>query len=224
LAKYLGYKGWKHFLNENALKAEVVKVEKKAPSRLKYGLLPLAIILSYLLFTQFNTQAKSYSFCFINKTTGLPIQDSRLKLQLILENESPKSIVLTDNCFNGEGQYVEFTVEGNYYKPQTIKRNILNDNYHEEVMLLSDDYARVINLFSTSNVKDWGVRRNQLNDMMHDDAVIYHITKEGITIELYNKPEFIDQLTTPTRGLKSAEILETEYQDGKIISMKFTRA
>ena len=223
IAQYAGYKGWKHFLNENKAEFGEFKVEKKIPLQLKYGILVITILTIVIILHQYYSKSNTYSFCFIDKTTHLPIKDSGIQLQLIIENETPKNIKLINNCFEGKGEYVEFQVKGNYYKPQIIKRNILTSDYHEKVMLASDDYARIIHLFSTSNVKDWKIRRNQLKEMIHDNAKIYYLSEEGVVIELYNKTEFVNQLTLPTRSLKSIKVLESEYEGDKIRTMKFMR-
>jgi hypothetical protein len=223
IAQYAGYKGWKHFLNENAAEPVEVKAVNKLPLKLKYAILASTILAIAIILYQNYAKPTTYSFCFIDKTTHLPIKDSGIQLQLILENETPKNSKLINNCFQGEGEYVEFQVKGNYYKPQLVKRNILTSNYHENVMLASDDYARIIHIFSTSNVKDWKTRRNQLKEMIHDNAKIYYLSEEGVAIELYNKKEFVNQLTLPTRSLKSIKIVESEYEGDKISTMKFMR-
>ena len=41
--------------------------------------------------------------------------------------------------------------------------------------------------------------------------------------QVIDKAEFINRLTLPTHALKSIKILESEYEEDKIKTMKFTR-
>jgi len=40
-------------------------------------------------------------------------------------------------------------------------------------------------------------------------------------MEMYNKTEFIDKLSTPLKSLGDIEIIETIYKDDEIISLRF---
>jgi hypothetical protein len=72
------------------------------------------------------------------------------------------------------------------------------------------------------NVKDWQKRRNQLDRMISDSAMIYQVyNKADIGLELYNKWEFINKLTLPSSSLQGIEILDTKYQGDKIILIRF---
>ena len=92
----------------------------------------------------------------------------------------------------------------------------------EQIQLKTNDYALMIHLFSKSKVTNWRKRRQQLGLMLTDDARIYQVYEDGKTgMELFNKKEFIDKLTTPTKSLKSIEIIETIYTGDKISIMRF---
>jgi hypothetical protein len=80
----------------------------------------------------------------------------------------------------------------------------------------------MIRFFAGSNVGDWQKRRNQLNRMISDSAMIYQVSsRETIGVELYNKWEFIDKLSLPSRSLKDIEIIDTRYEDEKISLIRF---
>ena len=58
--------------------------------------------------------------------------------------------------------------------------------------------------------------------MMSDSAMIYQVSsREAIGVELYNKWEFIDKLSLPSRSLKDIEIIDTRYEDDKISLIRF---
>tara|TARA_Y100000385_G_C12600578_1_gene428639 strand:- start:157 stop:384 length:228 start_codon:yes stop_codon:yes gene_type:complete len=52
-------------------------------------------------------------------------------------------------------------------------------------------------------------------------AIIFQITNTNTGMEMYNKTEFIDKLTTPLKSLGDIEIIETIYKDDEIISLRF---
>jgi len=58
--------------------------------------------------------------------------------------------------------------------------------------------------------------------MISSNAQIIQINKGSeIAMEIYNKAEFIDKLTMPTSSLKNIEIIETKFEEGQIIKMRF---
>ncbi|MBL6949723.1 MAG: hypothetical protein ISR57_03670 [Bacteroidales bacterium] len=73
------------------------------------------------------------------------------------------------------------------------------------------------------NVKDWQQRRNQLDRMISDSALIFQVYKtEYVGMELYTKREFINKLTMPASSLKHIEILDTKHSpDDQIILLRF---
>ena len=52
-------------------------------------------------------------------------------------------------------------------------------------------------------------------------AIIFQITNTNTGMEMYNKTEFIDKLSTPLKSLGDIEIIETIYKDDEIISLRF---
>jgi hypothetical protein len=81
----------------------------------------------------------------------------------------------------------------------------------------------MIQYFSTSNVKDWLKRRENLNEMISDSAKIFQVLNETIGMEMYNKSEFINKLTLPANSLRNIEIIDSKYKDGKITHLRFTQ-
>jgi hypothetical protein len=81
----------------------------------------------------------------------------------------------------------------------------------------------MIQYFSTSNVKDWLKRRENLSEMISDSAKIFQVLNKTIGMEIYNKWEFINKLTLPTTGLRNIEIIDSKYEDGKITHLRFTQ-
>lgn len=79
----------------------------------------------------------------------------------------------------------------------------------------------MIHYFSNSNVKDWLKRKDELNQMISDNAKIFQVVNGTVGVEMYNKWEFINKLTLPSSGLRDIEILDTQYNDEKISHLRF---
>jgi len=73
-------------------------------------------------------------------------------------------------------------------------------------------------------VSDWKNRREKLDQVISDSAYICQVFNKGMMgMELYNKIEFIDLVTLPTRGLKNIQIIDMLYTDEKITTIRFTQ-
>jgi hypothetical protein len=173
------------------------------------------------------TTAQTYQFCFIDADSKKEITDQEIDLEILKENESP----ITKKCdkngcfeFKAEAGKVKFVVKTPYYRTDTITRNLSKDQPKETIALKTDDYALMIRIFSKSDVKDWKKRRNQLNEMIDDEARILQVKNDENGLEMYNKAEFVNKMTMPLESLKNIEIIETKYtREGKIISIRFSQ-
>lgn len=224
LCEYAGYQNWNEFKSKFEIKEEpVIKAKKKKPIIVIIILLLLSIIfISY----QFIPKNKTYKFCFVDANLKAPIKNSPIWVVVINKNESPIITQCDSNgCFSlvTKEEQIQFVVRSPYYKTDTITRIVHNKEIKEEqIQLRTNDYALMIHLFSKSKITNWRKRRKQLSQMLTDDARIYQVYEDGKTgMELFNKKEFIDKLTTPTKSLKSIEIIETIYSGDQISIMRF---
>lgn len=228
LCEYAGYQNW------NELKASFPLAETDITSEInpkkKSFLLPVIIvgliIASAITGYQLYPKKMVYKFCFIDANLKAPIKNSPIWVIRISEKESPFITACDSNgCFQFETREdkIQFVVRSPYYKTDTITRILHNKQANEEqIQLKTNDYALMIHLFSKSKVTNWRKRRKQLSDMLTDDVRIYQVYDDGVTgMELYNKKEFIDKLTTPLKSLKNIEIIETIYTGDKISIMRF---
>ncbi len=182
------------------------------------------IIMVVLLFV-FKVFSTENRFRFFDADTAEPVANSVIEVSVLPEGESPVSYLCSpDGSFSlkTEKASIRFIVESPYYQTDTIFRLLDKFNRDETVKLRPDNYAMMIKYFSTRNVKDWQKRREQLNRIIADSAMIFQVFgKESVGVELYNKPEFINKLTLPSSGLKNIEIFDTRYQSGKITLIRF---
>jgi len=226
LCRYTGYTDWSEFKYKNSDKITII-VEHKGSNRVFYLLPVLAVVVFILIWTIIKLGTiTTYRFCFIDSDSKEPIRNSHIQVTLLLENESPLQLVCDSGCFTyrtGQ-QRIKFLVNAPYYYPDTIIRYLKKSGKSEEIQLKINDYALMIYYFSNSKVDDWKKRREQLNNIIADNAYICQIFNKGlIGLELYNKEEFIDLLTIPTSGLKNIEIIEMLYTNDKITSIRFTK-
>lgn len=224
LCEYAGYQNWNDLKSKFEIKDEpVVKAKKKKPFIVIIILLMFSIVfISY----QFIPKNKTYKFCFVDANLKAPIKNSPIWVVILKQNESPMVTQCDSNgCFSliTKEEQIQFVVRSPYYKTDTITRIVHNKEINEEqIQLRTNDYALMIHLFSKSKVTNWRKRRKQLSLMLTDDARIYQVYEDGKTgMELFNKKEFIDKLTTPTKSLKSIEIIETIYSGDQISIMRF---
>jgi hypothetical protein len=81
----------------------------------------------------------------------------------------------------------------------------------------------MIKFFSQEDVKGWEKRRDQLNNIISDEAMIFQLpnNNERTGMELFNKQEFIDKLTMPVSSLDQIEIMYSKYHQGKIVVLRY---
>ncbi|MEI6140380.1 MAG: hypothetical protein WCP85_14015 [Mariniphaga sp.] len=226
LSKYVGYANWDDFVLKNEVREAPKRINVNS-NRLIF-LIPLfSIIVSCLLFGLFkvlNTQ--DYCFTFIDADTREPITNNKTEVMLLLDGESPNHHLVDDQgrlYLSTDKSKIKLVVKSPYYKTDTIIRIVKKLNHDEVVLLEPDDYALMIQYFSMMKVDDWEKRRNKLNDMIDDGAMICQvlIDKEASGVALYNKQEFIDKLTFPSGSLKNIDVLKTQLKDGKIMVLRF---
>lgn len=222
LSNYAGYSSWDDF---KIRQSETSSTEKSLKKTNKYFIyVPALVILSvgilYLLFIVSST--RDYQFHFYDADTAEPINNQLIKVTVLLDNESPVSYTSDTSAvfaYTTSKANIRFVVESSLYENDTIFRVLNKYNPVEVVRLKPDNYAMMIQYFSQRNVKDWQQRRNQLNRIISDSAIIYQVIRKGdLGVELFSKKEFIDKLTLPTTGLRNIEILDTKY-DGKQIAI-----
>lgn len=233
LCKYIGYAGWNEFVLKNEgkleqnLKQDANKLDSPLPKRWIYISLATIVsitIIGFIFFWNKELKPLKYTFCFYNKDIDLPITDEKIDVIFINENESDfKTVSNEHGCISIESDkdYVKFIVKAKYFKTDTIERFLKGKPMTEIVELARDDYALMILYFATSGIENWEKRRKQLNEMIDDKAIIFQITRDYTGMEMYNKKEFIDKLTTPLESLGDIEIIETIYANNKIMNIRF---
>lgn len=225
LSRYAGYANWDDFRFKHGSQSTAI-LPSRNPNRYFLYIPALVILATGMLFLIFKfTSTREYHFRFYDGDTAEPVTNSLIEVSLLQEGESPVShLCQPDGSFKlkTDKLQIRFVVASPYYQRDTITRILDKFNREEAVRLRPDNYALMIHYFSSMNVKDWQKRRDQLNLIIADSALIFQVFgKEAIGVELYSKWEFINKLTLPSSGLKNIEILDTRYQGEKISMIRF---
>lgn len=226
LSKYVGYSNWDDFRYKNSEKVPLAEKLKKTNSIfIKIPLLLLAVmVLLFIIYKIINTQ--NYQFTFIDSDTGEPILKGNIQVDLLLKDESPVSYTCSNEgsfTLRTDQSHIKMVIRSPYYYADTVERILKKFNHSEQVRLHADAFALMLRYFSQTEVKAWQKRREQLDKMLSESAMIYQVPdqKEGTGMELYNKWEFIDKLTMPVSSLRQIEILGSSYDNGQIVILRF---
>jgi hypothetical protein len=226
LSRYCGYSNWDDFVFQNTQKSAGTR-SHVSPNRyfILVPVIALAIlILLFGLFKLFNT--RDYQFTFVDADTREPVTSDKTEVILLPDGESPVHYkVGNDGSFRlkTDKSKIRLVVRSPYYQADTIVRMVTKLGTKETVMLKPDDYSMMIHYFSMMKVDDWKKRREQLDEMIDDEAVICQVIqdKDAKGMAIFNKGEFIDKLTMPSGSLKNIEVLNSKFRDGKIMILRF---
>lgn len=217
LSAYVGYSNWNEFKIKNS---DTSKLKSTTKSNKKYYLLLFIPLIAVIAF--FWEAENTFRFCLVDEDKNEPI--TLTADVIILQNGQSPLYLKSDSlgCFNfrTKDKSIRFVVQSPYYKTDTINRHIDTGN-NPVVKLRTDDYALMLQYYSNGNTADWKKRKQQLQDLIDDDARIYQLFSQNMGVELYSKEEFINKLTIPTSSLKNISILNKEYKNGKIVKLKF---
>jgi hypothetical protein len=226
LSQYAGYKNWDDFRYKNTESihlSETIRKTNKIFITIPLIILGVMIILLGL-YKIINTQ--NYLFTFVDADTGEVIRNIKIKVELILKEETPVTY-FSDSTGNimlrTDQSEIKLAVSAPCYFNDTIVRIVKKFNRHEQVSLKSDPYSLMIQYFSQTNIKAWENRRAQLDKMISENAMICRLTDQNSRpgMELYNKWEFIDKLTMPASSLRYIEIVNSRYENNQIVILRF---
>ncbi len=234
LSQFLNFSDWEDFKNKHQIEIENEKnlIAEKEEELTSFSMKKIAFSasiflgLALLIFSFFYKKNDSCQFCFEDADTKELIDEEGIEITIFQEGESPITKKIDgQSCFQWptKNEKITFAIHAPYYHPDTITRVVKNQKQKEIISLKKDDYALMIHLFSTANFDDWEKRRNQLDQMIADDAIIFQVEKGNTMsgLDMLNKEEFIDRLTLPINSLKNIKIIHSIYQGEKIYRLRF---
>jgi len=235
LSRYAGYLDWNDFIYQHGENNQRGNgrggngrrgISAEGSNRFFY-LVPVIMLLAFgavFAIIKFGT-SREYQFCFNNQLTKKPVTDGSIDIVILKRNESPEQLTCDSNgCFSirTSKPEIRFVVKAPYYRIDTIRRVLNRAKKNELISLRTNDYALMIHYMSNARVVDWEARRAQLDKMISDNAMIYQLfMDETLGMEVYNKWEFINKITMPSRGLQNLEIIETKFKGEQISALWF---
>jgi hypothetical protein len=230
LSRYAGYADWNDFIYQhegNGQEGNGHRGISAGESNRFFYLVPVMMLVAFgvvFAIIKFGT-SREYQFCFNNQLTKKPVTDGSIDIVVLKRNESPEHLTCDSNgCFSirTSKPEIRFVVKAPYYRIDTIRRLLSRARRNEVISLRTNDYALMIHYMSNARVVDWEARRAQLDKMISDNAMIYQLfMDETLGMEVYNKWEFINKITMPSRGLKNLEIIETNFKGEQISALWF---
>lgn len=218
LSEYTGHHNWQTFRARNR-KLVVRKIS------LGVILLPVGVLVILLYLFQF--RPGNYQFCLVDAYSQKSLNAADVEVWQMKNGESPLKVKLNDaGCFSlkSRDKQVQLVITGPYVHSDTLLRTFTQKKGRETIEVRSNDYALMISAFSRKDITDWQRRRNQLDFMIADNAVIFQLLPgEMLSMEMYNKQEFIDKMTTPINSLKNIRIVEIRHWQDQITEMKFVQ-
>lgn len=227
LSRYVGYLDWSEFKHQN--RDHVSSIGQYTGSNRIFYLLPLLALILFGLTWWIIRQGSyaTYTFCFVDRDSEQPVVNGHIEVTVMNDKESPVRILCDSaGCFTyrTNRQEIHFFVTAPYYHPDTVKRLLKKAEKSEKITLRINDYALMIDYYSNARIKDWRRRREQLDQLIADSAFICQVFgPTDMGIELYNKAEFIDMLTTPATTLQHLQVLDIGFYRNQITSIRFKR-
>ena len=225
LCRFAGYSDWNDFRHRHGTVTRGRVLSDQ--SNLVFYLLPLILVLLFgtiYMVIKLST-IREYQFCFVNQLTRKPVVNTRIDAAVLWENQAPEFLHAdTCGCFTlrTNRPVATFAVSAPYYRKDTIRVRLDRANRTGTISLRANDYAMMIHYLSNSKLNDWQARREQLDMIFADHAMIYQVlVHENLGMELFNKWEFINKITMPSSGLKNLEIIETSFEADKISALWF---
>lgn len=235
LSRYAGYVDWNDFIyqhqgtghEESSQRENARRGIPVGDSNRFFLLVPVMMLVAFAVvfaIIKFGT-SREYQFCFNNHLTKKPVTKGSIDIVILKRNETPEYLTCDpDGCFSirTSKPEIRFVVKAPYYRIDTIRRVLNRSKKNEMISLRTNDYALMIHYMSNARVVDWEARRAQLDKMISDNAMIYQLfMDQTLGMEVYNKWEFINKITLPSRGLKNLEIIETTFDGGEISALWF---
>lgn len=227
LSQYADYEGWEAFKRSQSVpQGDNKKTQLGEKRSIKWWPIAATSLGIVLVLMAFMWPAREASLCFADADGGEVLYPTQIKVSVWLPKKQLAVPLPVDSsaCVRIAKKYQRYSliIQAPYYRSDTltdIDRDWLEG---EKILLQKDDYALMIHYFSTAKLEDWAKRRQQLNEIFANNARIFQVLPEGqVGMEMYNKQEFIDKLTTPINSLRNLEIIETIYAGEQIIGLRF---
>ncbi|WP_374540210.1 hypothetical protein [Flavobacterium sp.] len=158
-----------------------------------------------------------------NKKESLQLQNSYTK-DTVAKKEI-KAYVIEDTIekpIDLDPTKMEFTkptqvvLKSPFYEPKKV---VVQPNEPlTTIELKPNDYALILKAFMKSDIKNWQIRKQQLQKILADELEVIILLPNNLGAEYFNKEEFAQKLIIPSPSLKKMTIVELQQNDQKRIT------
>lgn len=208
LSQFVGKTGWDEYKYEfGKQKIEVNKTSKKRSSIKEkyviYGLL-LMLFLGFL-FWKFLPKTNVTKTIQIKENYTNDTVDEEMTKAFTIDDSIETEIPIKNSKIE-----VKEDAKVVLKNPLYIDKKVdLEQNPHTNTVLLEpNDYAKILQGFIKSDIKDWQTRKTQLQKILDDDVEVVVMLKNNLGAEYFDKEEFSQKLIIPSPSLKQLQIVE----------------
>jgi hypothetical protein len=225
LSQFVGYSGWDEFtFEEKVFESKASKEVTKSKTKFWYTLLLLifGIAIAFVFFYK-KEAPKSKDIELNNEFTNEKVNSNEVKVYEVNDSVSkPLEVKEGKVQVSNEDKKTKLVIKSPFYKTKTIDLNANGEvSESNKIDLKPDDYAMMIKVFMSSDIKDWKTRKEQLDKILSDNLEVMVMLKDNLGAEYFNKTEFSQKLIIPTASLRKMKIIEIEKETNQKI--KFIR-
>ncbi|MGX7668590.1 hypothetical protein [Flavobacterium pedocola] len=219
LSQYVGVSGWDEFKFQyqqiEAKEEMAVKVPKRKTNRMLYMAVAGAILILVVL---------PVKNVFVPQKQTLELKDTFTKEKIaadevsafIVEDSVEKAIPVKNGVLEVRGKD-KVVLKSPFYQSRQI--TVSSNSEAQVIELQPDDYGMMLKAFMQSDVKDWEIRKKQLEMILSDNLEVMIMLKDNLGVEYFDKKEFTQQLVVPTPSLKKLKIVVLEKDTNNKISL-----
>ncbi len=244
LATYAGYKSWGDFISNNPLYKDAsvseAKEDEESVAIINQGpkhsaetqkrnnffklWAPMMLVLMAVILFSYNYVDKkrhTYRFHFMDSDRG-----KKKGVRVYIPSNTSDPVMISDSLgsieFLSREDSIKMYIQSPFYRKDTFKINLAKSDGEETIELTPNEYALMVYYYSRSENTKVERRRNELNRLIADNALIYQVyDNENYGLEVLSKDQYISLITTPTSSLKNFELISSSEKAGKITHIKF---
>ncbi len=223
LAQWVGYSAWDEWVFEHQEKVIVSEVTAKSKFKWVYVLMGVVVLLGILFIIKMNSKVPQ-AVQFNNEFTKEKITNDEVKVVQVTDSVKEELPVVGGKTDIKEGGS-KLIIKSPFYKTKTIHLAAgATPTALQKIELTPDDYPMMLKAFMLSDIKDWKVRKEQLNKILSDDLEVVVMLKDNLGAEYFDKKEFAQKLIVPTPSVRKMKIIAIEKDtDQKIKFIRITQ-
>lgn len=218
LSQLVGYSGWDEYVFK--WKQEVIPIvaSPKRNNKVVFSIGFIGLFLIGFFSYRYLNREEIQTIEVKNAFTEEQINSDEVKAVVIENNiESPVEIIDSKIQITAKDS-TKIVLKSPYYKDKTI---VVNKENTTPISLQPDDYAMMLKGFMKSDIKDWQIRKEQLQKILANDLEVLVMLKNDLGIEYFNKQEFSEKLIVPSVALKRMKVIDIRSNEKNEI--KFIR-